>query len=160
MSRTWTGRGRRSTGLHLVAQGPQVIGADLGEQSAFERRQDVAIDDALAHRTGAVGHAGIDQPATRNVAEGLRGGQAPLLALFFVGGRLALGDGPLGVQQLLARQSERDPGRAVPAQGERLPAAIETVVVTESDRACRRYRHVHVVAVRSLVRRGFRLEVA
>lgn len=69
------------------------------------------------------------------------------------------GGGPLGVQQFLACQRERDASRAVPAQGERLPAAIETVVVTESDGARRRYRHVHAIPVGSLVWRGLGLNL-
>lgn len=154
------GRSRRSPSLHLVAQGSQIIGADFDEKTVLERRQDVAIDDALAHRAGGLSHACVHQPAVSHVAEGLRGGQASLLALFFVGWRFAPGDSPIGVQPLFARQDERYAGRAVPAQGEGLAAAVETLVVTESDGACRRYRHVHAVTVGSRVGRGFGLEVA
>lgn len=153
------GGGGRTPPLYLVAQGAQVIGADLGEQPVFEGRQDIALDDAFAHRPGAVGHLGIGQPARGHIAERPDRRQPPLLPLLLVCRGLATGDGTLGVDQLFPRQEERDAGGAVPANDDGFPAAVETIVVTKSDGACRRYRHVHAVAVGNLVRLGLGLEI-
>lgn len=75
-------RGGGSTArLHFAAKGAQVIGGDFVELPVLEGRQDVPINDALAHRLGAIGHASANQPLLGHVAKGLGGGQPALLAL-------------------------------------------------------------------------------
>ena len=59
---------------------------DLGHPAVLEDREDVPVDDRSAHGLGAVGHAVFGQPAPGVLAEGLRLGQAALLALLFLGG--------------------------------------------------------------------------
>lgn len=151
---------RRTSGFHLVAQRAQIVGTDLGEQSVLEDGKDVAVDDALAHCTRAVSHAGIGQPAGQHVAKGLGRSQPALLALLLQRGGLALSDSLLGVDQPFAGQGQRNPGWPIAADGQRLAATVETVVVAEGDGTDGRYRHVHSVAVRSLISLGLRLKVA
>ena len=146
--------------LHLAAQGAQVIGGDFVEQAVLEGWQDVPIDDALAHRSRAVGHPSASQPLGGHVAEVLGGGQAALLALLLVRRRLALGDGLLGIQQLFAGHRERNARRPVAANGQGLAAAVETVIEAEGDGTGGRYRHIHSIPVRSLISQGLRLQIA
>jgi hypothetical protein len=86
------GGGGRAALLDLCAQVAQVLGADLGQQPTAECRHDVAVDDALAHRLGAVRHPGLFQPAVGELLEGLGLGHAALLALLFLAGGLTFGD--------------------------------------------------------------------
>lgn len=44
-------------------------GGDFFHLAILEHQQDVAVDDVLAHRQGAVGHAGIGQLACRHAAK-------------------------------------------------------------------------------------------
>lgn len=159
MSRIWTavaGAPRAFT----FPQRAQIVGADLGKQSVLEDGKDVAVDDTLAHCARAVGHAGIGQPAGQHVAKGLGRSQPALLALLLQRGGLALSYHLLGVNQPFASQGQRNPSRPVAADGQRLVATVETVVIAEGDGTDGRYRHVHPIAVRSLISLGLRLKVA
>ena len=118
------GRRGRSACLHLGAQCAQVIRVDLGEELVAERRHDVPVDDAFAHRAGAVGHARFRQPLDGKFLEGLRLGQAALLALLLLARGAPLGNGALGVHAAGTRPGERDPVRPIAADRERLPAAV------------------------------------
>ncbi|AKE03393.1 hypothetical protein XM57_10855 [Burkholderia cepacia] len=150
MSRTCTavaGAPRAFTLLQRV----QVISADFVELSVLKDRQDVPIHDALAHLLGAVSHPGAGQPFLGHFAKGLGGGQPAFLALLLQRRGLAQGDGLLGIDQLFARQGQRHAGRSIATDGQRLPASVKTAIVAEGDGTDRRYRHVHSVAVKSLV---------
>src|SRR5260370_11653080 len=94
------------------------------------------------------------------VAKGLGGGRSAFFALLLKRGRLALGEGPLCVDQLLAGQGKGDAGRPIADDGQRLTAPVETVIVAEGDGTGRRYRHVHPIAVGSLISLGLRLEIS
>ena len=131
------GSGRRSPVLDLVAQGTQVISADLGQQPVLQRRQDVPKQDGLAHRPGAVGHPVLRRPPVGELPKRFGGGQAPLLPLLVPGGRATLGDRLLGIQQFLPGVGQRESGPAKTAEGHGLAATVKPVVVAEGDRACR-----------------------
>ena len=74
--------GRRSTAiLDLVAQGAQVISGDFVEFSILEERQNVPIDDVLAHSLEAVYHPGACYPLGGEVTKSLGSGQPELVAL-------------------------------------------------------------------------------
>ena len=128
--------------------------APVGHQGDFlqlpvlEDRQDVAVDDVLAHRpvlsamrASASQRAVISPRSWRPSAAVWPAARAPGKALI---------DRPLGVEQSLARHGQRHAGRPVPSERERLAAPAETVVVAEGDGADGRYRHVHAIAVKTL----------
>ncbi len=145
--------------LDLGTQVAQILRADLGHQPIAERRHDVSVDDALAHRLGALCHPGFFQPALRELLEGLGLGRPALLALLLLGGRSAFGDRLASFRAALARHQKRDPVlRSVAADREGLPSAVEPVVETESDRASRGDGHVHPVPVGDLVGGGLGLD--
>ncbi len=149
------GSGRRAACLDLGAQVAQVLRADLGHQPVAEHRHDVPVDDALAHRLGALGHPGFFQPAVGELLEGLGLGRPELLALLLLGGRSAFGDRLARFRAALARHQKRDPVlRPVAADRERFAPAVEPVVETESDRAPGGNGYVHSVPVGDLVGGG------
>lgn len=113
----------------------------------LEGRRDVPINDALAHRLGAVSHSGACKPLLSHLVEGFSGGQAAFLALLLKWGRLDLSDGFLGVDQFFTSKRQRSTSRSVAANGEGFAASVETVVLAEGDGTGRRYRYVHPVAV-------------
>src|SRR5690606_14630501 len=90
----------------------------------------------------------------------LGGVEAPLSALLLKRGRLAQGDHTLGIEQLLASHGQGNASWPIAADGQRFSASIETVVVAKGDGTGRRYRHVHTIAVESLVQLGLGLEIA
>jgi hypothetical protein len=100
------GGGRRAARLDLGAQVAQVFRPDLGHQPIAERRQDVPVDDALAHRLRALGHPGFFQPALRELFEGLGLGRPALFALLLLGGRPAFGDRLARFHAALARHQQ------------------------------------------------------
>jgi len=98
--------GWRSTLLDLVAQSPQVFGLDLGQQAVLKDRQDVPVDNVLAHGAGAVGQPCVGQPGVHRRAEGLDGDHPAFLALLFERRRGALEDGFARVQEQFARHRQ------------------------------------------------------
>ncbi|MCY1229794.1 hypothetical protein D9M72_421810 [compost metagenome] len=151
---------RRPTSLYLGTQGSQIVRGDFGQQPVFEDRQDVAVDDAFTHRARAVGHARTGQPLRQRFTEILGSVQAPFSALLLKRGRLAQGDHALGIEQLLASHGQGNASWPIAPDGQRFSASIETVVVAKGDGTGRRYRHVHPIAVGSLVQLGLGLEIA
>lgn len=79
--------------LDLVAQGSQVFGLDLRQQAILENREDVRVDDVLAHGAHAVSQPCVGQPGVHRCAEGLDGDHPTFLTLLFQCGRDALEHG-------------------------------------------------------------------
>jgi hypothetical protein len=82
------------------------------------------------------------QPLGAHVAEALGGGHAAHITLLLVRWGLALGDDLVGVDQLFTGHCQRNTGRPVPFNGQRLAPTIETVIVAEGDGTGSRYRYV------------------
>lgn len=99
-------RGGRPAFLDLVAQGSQVFGLDLGQQAVLEDRQDVPVDDVLAHGARAVGQSCIGQPRLHCRAEGLDGAHPAFFALLFERRRDALEHSFARVQEQFARHRQ------------------------------------------------------
>lgn len=110
-------RGRRSPLLDLVAQRSQAFGLDLSQQVVPEDRQDVPIDDVLAHGAGAVGQPCVGQLGIHRRAEGLDCVHPALLALLLLRGRDAIPNALAGIEQQFARHRQRSPVMAVAAEG-------------------------------------------
>jgi hypothetical protein len=64
--------------------GAQILGTDLGHPPVLKDREDVPINNRLAHGLGAVGHAVLSQPAPGVLAKASGFGQAALFALLFL----------------------------------------------------------------------------
>jgi len=129
MSRICTAVAGAPRSLTFVAQGSQVFGLDLGQQAVLEDRRDAPVNDVLAHGTGPVGQSCIGQPRLHRRAEGLDGNHSAFLALLFQRGRDALENGFPRAQEQFARHRQRDAAGAVAAEGQRLAASVEAVVV-------------------------------
>ncbi|MCY1360011.1 hypothetical protein D9M69_466180 [compost metagenome] len=152
--------GWRPALLDLVAQDPEVLGLDFGQQAVLEDRQDVPVDDVHACGAGAVGPFRMSEERLHRRAEGLDGANPAFVALLLQRGRDALENGFARLQEQFARHCQRYAARPVAADGQGLAASVETVVVAEGDGICGRYRHVHPIPVRNLISQRLRLQIA
>jgi type IV secretion system protein VirB9 len=107
---------------------PQVIRRNLSQKPVAPLGQQLALEDRPAHRPRAVRHRRRAQPFLAELAKALRLEEAALLPLLFDRRRSSLADRPLGVDAQLSRSSERQPGRAVLAEGDSLAPPIHPVV--------------------------------
>ncbi len=129
------GRGRCASVLHLDALRPQIIGRDLREPPAFPDREDVAIEDRLAHGAGAIRHRRVLEPALANDSKRLACCDPALVALLLLSGRTPLLDFLSCLDTSLTCFGKRPAARSVAADGQGLAPAVETVVIPERDLA-------------------------
>lgn len=149
------GRRRRAPLDDRLAVGAKIVGGDLVQQAGAPLRQDFPVEDGPPHVAGAVRHRSMIHPSDRHLLEPLGLLQPALDPLLVQRRRNAFGDLALRLDQLLPRPGEREPGRAVGAERDRLAPPVEAVVVLESDAACRCYEDVQTVPVGLFVRLRF-----
>ncbi len=67
------GGGRGAALLHLRAELTQIIGRDFGQQAVLPERENIAVENRLAHRARAFRHIAVLEPALAGVVEGRHG---------------------------------------------------------------------------------------
>ena len=122
-------RSRRTARYNGCGLAPQVILSYPVQLGLAKRPLQLSVINGLAHIPGGIGHGTTFKPLCRPFFESLRIANLGLDPRFFLGRRSPDCDQLFGRRKPLPRFDQGD--RPVLANGQRLPAAIERLVISE-----------------------------